>query len=164
MFRCIARLAAVLVVGALALAPSAAAQVEPYGYDDYGGFRNILPPGQNGFDDLAQAAEFEAAGTYPPHSNDQLGMYSNLTTAVPITDSQIPQFFKDATFGVPAGDVASTESPEPGVTIERDTQFGVPHIYGDTRAELMFGIGYATAEDRLFFIDVLRHAGQGDLA
>ena len=46
----------------------------------------------------------------------------------------------------------------------RDKQFGVPHIYGDTRAELMFGIGYATAEDRLFFIDVLRHAGQGDLA
>ena len=46
----------------------------------------------------------------------------------------------------------------------RDKQFGVPHIYGDTRAALMFGIGYATAEDRLFFIDVLRHAGQGDLA
>ena len=56
------------------------------------------------------------------------------------------------------------ESPEPGVTIVRDKQFGVPHIYGDTRAELMFGIGYATAEDRLFFIDVLRHAGEGDLA
>ena len=28
----------------------------------------------------------------------------------------------------------------------------------------MFGIGCATAEDRLFFIDALRHAGQGDLA
>ena len=40
----------------------------------------------------------------------------------------------------------------------------MPHIYGDTRPELMFGIGYATAEDRLFFIDVLRHAGAGDLA
>ncbi len=40
----------------------------------------------------------------------------------------------------------------------------MPHIYGDTRAELMFGIGYATAEDRLFFIDVLRHAGDGTLA
>jgi acyl-homoserine lactone acylase PvdQ len=50
------------------------------------------------------------------------------------------------------------------VTIERDAQFGVPHIYGDTRPELMFGIGYATAEDRLFFVDVLRHAGEGDLA
>ncbi|HEV3391350.1 MAG TPA: penicillin acylase family protein [Solirubrobacteraceae bacterium] len=91
-------------------------------------------------------------------------MYSSLATSVPITEAQIPQFYKDATFGVPAGEVASTESPEPGVTIERDSQFGVPHIYGDTRAALMFGIGYATAEDRLFFIDVLRHSGQGDLA
>jgi acyl-homoserine lactone acylase PvdQ len=91
-------------------------------------------------------------------------MYSSLATSVPITEAQIPQFYKDATFGVPAGKVASTESPEPGVTIERDSQFGVPHIYGDTRAALMFGIGYATAEDRLFFIDVLRHSGQGDLA
>lgn len=27
------------------------AQVEPYGYDDYGGFRNILRSGQNGFDE-----------------------------------------------------------------------------------------------------------------
>jgi acyl-homoserine lactone acylase PvdQ len=148
----------------LALAPAAAAQVQPYGTNDYGGFRNILPPGQSGFDDLAQAAEFKAAGIYPPHSNDQLGMYSSLATSVPITEAQIPQFYKDATFGVPSGDVASTESPEPGVTIERDSGFGVPHIYGDTRAELMFGIGYATAEDRLFFIDALRHSGQGDLA
>jgi hypothetical protein len=166
-FRCIVRVAAVvgaLGLAPLTLAPAAIAQVEPYGYNDYGGFRNILPPGENGLDDLAQAAQFKANGTYPPHSNDQLGMYSNLTTAAPITEAQIPDYFKDATFGVPAGDVASTESPEAGVTIERDTAFGVPHIYGDTRAELMFGIGYATAEDRLFFIDVLRHAGQGDLA
>jgi acyl-homoserine lactone acylase PvdQ len=163
-FRCIGRVATVVGVFALALAPVAAAQVEPYGSGDYGGFRNILPPGESGFDNLLQAAQFKAAGTYPPHSNDQLGMYANLTTAVPITEAQIPQFYKDATFGVPAGDVASTESPEPGVTIERDSQFGVPHIYGDTRAALMFGIGWATAEDRLFFIDVLRHSGQGDLA
>ena len=90
-------------------------------------------------------------------------MYSSLTTAAPnITAAQIGKFFKDATFGVKSGDVAGSESPEPGVTIVRDKQFGVPHIYGDTRAELMFGIGYATAEDRLFFIDALRHAGQGD--
>ena len=92
-------------------------------------------------------------------------MYSGLTTAAgSITAQTIPNYFKDATFGVPSGDVRSTESPEPGVTIVRDKAFGVPHIYGDTREALMFGIGYATAEDRLFFIDVLRHAGQGDLA
>src|SRR4051812_32745560 len=28
----------------------------------------------------------------------------------------------------------------------------------------MFGLGYAGAEDRLFFMDVLRHAGRGELA
>jgi acyl-homoserine lactone acylase PvdQ len=163
-FRRIGRVAVIVVVSACALAPAAAAQVQPYGTNDFGGFRNILPPGQNGLDDAAQAAAFKAAGTFPPHANDQLGMYSGLTTAVPITQAQIPQFYKDATFGVPAGAAAGTESPEPGVTIVRDSQFGVPHIYGDTRAALMFGIGYASAEDRLFFMDVLRHAGRGELA
>ncbi len=92
-------------------------------------------------------------------------MYNALTTAAGnITEATIPDYYKDATFGVPAGDVESTQTPEPGVTIVRDKQYGVPHIYGDTRPELMFGIGYATAEDRLFFIDALRHSGQGDLA
>src|SRR5579862_7356948 len=145
--------------------PSAAAQVQPYGTDNYCCFHDILPPGTNGFDDLAQALTFRATGARPAHNDDQLQMYANLTTAAgSVTQQTIPDYYKDATFGVPAGDVESSESPEPGVTIVRDKQFGVPHIYGDTRAELMFGIGYATAEDRLFFIDALRHAGQGELA
>src|SRR3984885_86897 len=165
MFRCTVRLFAVALVAGLLVVPAATAQVQPYGTDDYGGFRNILPPGTNGFDNLAQLAQFKATGTPPEHSSDQLQMYSNLTQAAgSITDATLPQYFKDATFGVPPGDVESTQTPEPGVTIVRDKQYGVPHIYGDTRAELMFGIGYATAEDRLFFIDALRHAGQADLA
>jgi acyl-homoserine lactone acylase PvdQ len=148
-----------------ALPASAAAQVEPYGHNDYGGFRNILPPGTNGLVDAAQLAAFELTGMRPPHNDDQLAMYSNLTTAAPgIQASQIGSYFKDATFGVPPGGVDRTETPEPGATIEWDSSFGVPHIYGDTRPELMFGIGWATAEDRLFFIDALRHAGRGDLA
>jgi acyl-homoserine lactone acylase PvdQ len=160
------RFAAVaLTLAVLALAPCASAQVEPYGSGDNGYFNNILPPGENGFDNGVQLAQYEANKTHPPHNNDQLQMYSNLTTAAPnIQASELGHFYKDATFGVPAGDVAGTESPEPGVTIVRDARFGVPHIYGDTRAELMFGIGFATAEDRLFFIDVLRHAGDGTLA
>ncbi len=159
--------AVVLALAALALvlAPSASAQVQSYGTNDNGYFNNILPPGENGFDNALQLAQYEANKTYPPHNNDQLQMYSNLTTAAPnIQESQLGQFYKDATFGVPATHVAASESPESGVTIVRDASFGVPHIYGDTRAELMFGIGYATAEDRLFFIDVLRHAGDGTLA
>jgi hypothetical protein len=87
-FRRIGRVA--VLVAMLALAPAASAQVQPYGYNDYGGFRNILPPGQSGFDNLLQAGQFKAAGTYPPHSNDQLGMYSSLATSVPITEAQIP--------------------------------------------------------------------------
>src|SRR6185437_7205187 len=57
-----------------------------------------------------------------------------------------------------------TESPRSDVTIVRDSAFGVPHIYGSTRAGTMFGIGYATAEDRLFFIDVLRYLGRAELS
>ncbi|HET8976763.1 MAG TPA: penicillin acylase family protein [Solirubrobacteraceae bacterium] len=166
MFRCVAKVTSIAGVVALLCVPAAAqAQVQPYGYDNYGTFRNILPPGENGFDNAIQLAQFEATGQRPAHSSDQLAMYSNLTTAAgSITSATLPNYFKDATFGVPAGDAESTQTPEPGVTIVRDKQFGVPHIYGDTRSELMFGIGYATAEDRLFFIDALRHAGQGDLA
>jgi acyl-homoserine lactone acylase PvdQ len=137
---------------------------QPYGANDGGGFRNILPPGENGFDNAAQLAAFEATGTRPAHFSDQLGMYSDLIYAAPgLTEAQIPNYFKDATFGVKPGDVASTESPRSDVTIVRDSAFGVPHIYGSTRAGTMFGIGYATAEDRLFFIDVLRHLGRAQL-
>ena len=40
----------------------------------------------------------------PEHNDDQLAMYSNLTTAAgSITPATIPDYFKDATFGVPAG-------------------------------------------------------------
>jgi acyl-homoserine lactone acylase PvdQ len=164
-FRSLAGAAGALAALALIGAAPAAAQVEPYGYDNYGYFNDVLPPGTNGLVDVSQLAAYEAFGTRPPHNDDQLAMYSNLTTAAPnIKASQISQFFKSSIFGVPAGDVGKTETPEPGVTIEWDSQYGVPHIYGDTRAELMFGIGWATAEDRLFFIDALRHAGQADLA
>ena len=35
------------------------------------------------------------------------------------------------------------------VSIKRDA-YGVPHIFGDTRADALFGTGYVTAADRLF--------------
>jgi hypothetical protein len=134
--------AALTCAAALAIAAPAAAQVQPYGTNDYGGFRDILPPGTNGLVDLAQLLAYEATGARPAHNDDQLQMYSNLTTAAPnIQPSQIGQFYKDSTFGVKSGEVEETETPEPGATIEWDSQFGVPHIDGDTRAELMFGIG-----------------------
>ena len=50
------------------------------------------------------------------------------------------------------------------MTIQRDSAYGIPHIYGDTRSDTMFGAGYAGAADRLFLMDVLRHTGRAELA
>ncbi|MDQ6810382.1 MAG: penicillin acylase family protein, partial [Actinomycetota bacterium] len=155
-------LCAVVPAGAGAAVP-----VEPYGTNDAGGFRNVLPAGENGLDNATQLAEFQAKGTYPPHYVDQLPLYANLLYASPtLTREQIPSYYKDATFGIKEGDVGSVESPltRTDVTIARDSSFGVPHVYGSTRAGVMFGAGYAAAQDRLFLIDVLRHTARAELA
>jgi acyl-homoserine lactone acylase PvdQ len=151
----------------LAAAPAQAAPLPPppYGADDAGGFRDVLPPGENGFANLAQIFAFRATGAIPPHFADQQPLYEDLLYAAPtLTDAQVPTYFKDATFGVPASEVESTIEPKPGVTIVRDAAYGVPHIYGETRADTMFGAGYAGAQDRLFLMDVLRHTGRAELA
>jgi acyl-homoserine lactone acylase PvdQ len=143
----------------------AAAQVQPYQTNDYGGFRNILPPGTNGNFNAADAAAFGCCSVYPPHAVDQLSMYEDLVYATPgLTAAQIPNYFKDASFGVPAGQDERTYSPRAGVTIVRDSNHGQAHIYGVTRSDTLFGAGYAGAEDRLFFMDVLRHAGRAQLS
>jgi acyl-homoserine lactone acylase PvdQ len=160
-----ALLCAAVLGAALPAGSSAAPPVEPYGAHDAGGFRNVLPAGENGLDNAKQLAEFELSSTYPPHFADQLPLYANLLYASPtLTHEQIPSYFKDATFGVREGEVASLESPRTDVTIERDTAFGIPHVYGSTRAGVMFGAGYAGAQDRLFLMDVLRHTGRAELS
>src|SRR5207245_4461760 len=105
-----------LAVGALALlgvpaGAGASAPVQPYGTNDAGGFRNVLPAGEGGLDNSAQLAEFQLNGTYPPHTADQLPLYANLLYASPtLAHEQIPDYFKDATFGIKGGDLASTET------------------------------------------------------
>jgi Penicillin amidase len=160
-------IAAAATILCLASAASAAAAVatQPYGTNDAGGFRNVLPAGENGLDNATQLAEFQLTGTYPPHFTDQLPLYAGLLHASPtLTHEQIASYYKDATFGVREGDVASSESPRADVTIARDSSFGVPHIYGSTRGGVMFGAGFAAAADRLFFIDVLRHTARAELS
>jgi acyl-homoserine lactone acylase PvdQ len=156
---------AVLVFALAGAAAPAGAAVAPYGTDDAGGFRNVLPPGEAGTDNALQLAAFKAKGDRPAHWMDQQPLYENLLYASPsLTHDQVADYYKDATFGVRPDDVESTESPRPGLTIIRDKQYGVPHIYGDTRADVMFGTGYAGAEDRLFLMDVLRHTGRAQLS
>jgi len=43
-------------------------------------------------------------------------------------------------------------------------EYGVSHVYADSRYALGYGQGYAQARDRLFQLDVLRHVGYGDSA
>lgn len=162
-----AALPLVLTVMAIAaLAPLASAAIpQPYGTNDAGGFRNVLPPGENGLATFQQILEYRGSKSIPPHFADQQPLYENLVQGAPgLTEAQIPLYYKDATFGVPAGEVESTIEPKPGVTIVRDKAFGVPHVYGDTRADTMFGAGYVGAADRLFLMDVLRHTGRAELA
>lgn len=160
---------------------------EPFA--DYGTVLNILPPGQDDiggisslttdipglgdlvstlFDDLVAETGLVPALSKEPHFDDQLGLYDALVRSEPgLTDDQLLDYFKAAPL-LPA-DGGSWESEltlEAGsyqVAIKRDN-FGVPHIFGDSRRDALFGVGYVTAADRLFLLDVLRRAGRGELS
>ncbi len=139
-----------------------------YRANDFAGGQamSILPPGENGLVNPVQAAQFQLSGARPAGNNDQLATYARLIYApANLADAALPSYFNDESFGVPAGQVTRVERPSStlGVTIYRDTH-DVPHIYGDSLTSAAFGAGYSQAEDRLFFMDVLRHYGQGTLS
>ena len=172
-------LAAALVSGLTVTAAAPAADPRPY-ENRADSFRNILPPGSNGRANGPELARFQADKTSrPPHNNDQLAMYGDLVYAAPnLQAADIGKYFKDASFGVRTGDVERSYDPCPpasiplpglggpcpDVLIQRDKGFGVPHIFGGDRDGAMFGAGYVAAEDRLFFIDVLRNYGRSNLS
>ncbi|MFI6036502.1 penicillin acylase family protein [Streptomyces sp. NPDC051315] len=157
-----------LIAGLLTPLSQGAAAAEVTAVNDYCGNQcsDILPPGQNGNATLAQILLNQAFGTQPAHAADQLGPYANLAKGYStLTHSTLNTFFNDASFGVPADQVASTVKPagRGDVTIVRDKKTGVPHITGTTRYGTEFGAGYAAAEDRLWLMDVFRHVGRGQL-
>src|SRR3954447_18952470 len=147
-------------------AARAASPSNRYRADDYadGQAMYVLPPGENGLVNAADALQFETTGKRPAASDDQLSQYSDLLYGAPtLSNAKLTDYFNDESFGVKPEDVTKTETPGPGVTIYRD-KHDVPHIYGDTNPAAAFGAGYAQAEDRLFMMDVLRHYGAGTLA
>ena len=108
---------------------------------------NVLPPGQSG--DLL----------VPPTATDQLNLYDGLTPrAGDVRATDLTRYFKPERFGV-SGKVVRTERPRLGLRILRD-RWDVPHIYGRTRADVEFGAGYATAEDRYVLLELLRGPGR----
>jgi acyl-homoserine lactone acylase PvdQ len=123
---------------------------------------SVLPPGENGTATLDPETQGVVFG---PHFTDQLAMYADLVHHDAITESEIPQFFKDAGFNtvVDPADVERIEIVGPGVRIFRDT-FGVAHVYGEAADAVAYGAGYVTAEDRMFEADIFRHAARGTLS
>jgi hypothetical protein len=92
-----------------------------------------------------------------------VGIYGDLILSAPgLKQDDLLRLYKDASIATPATH-ERVEHPRAGVTISRGA-FGVPHIVGDTRGDVFFGAGYATAEDRLFLTDVFRHVGRGRLS
>ncbi len=131
---------------------------------DAGAIRNILPPGARGSYTALDTARFEADGTRPANTVDQLALYDRLNTLAPsqITPATLQALFKDAALGVDPADVVDTLRPRAGVTVLRD-RFGVPHVYGTTDADTAFGAGYVGTQDRMFLQDALRHVGAARL-
>jgi penicillin amidase len=123
------------LAAALASAASASARVVQAS--------SILPPGESGYVSLLGVA----SGGGSPHDYDQQQPFIDFVR-------------KNAMLGQPG---TAESVPMPGVTIVRDG-YGVPSITGNTDQELWWGAGFATAEDRLFELEIFRRATTGHLA
>ena len=130
-----------------------AAPTSPDGLRAY----SIVPPGQEGEVTLPEFI----SGNYGAHYSDQLPMYSSLVKDEDVTDSDLGTLFHSMQFG-PGATVESEYVPTEGATVFRDGM-GVPHIYADDLDKAAFALGYVTAEDRMWEMDVFRHAGRGTL-
>ncbi len=126
---------AVLAVLGLMLLAAVPAGAEPTFTDLSGPAFQILAPGQAG-------SEFPNK-----YSTDQGKLYDKLTRVAPVSQTKLEEDYVSEKFGV-VGPVLKTElTPEPGLEIVRDSH-DIPHIYGTTRAAVMYGSGWVAAKDR----------------
>ena len=97
--------------------------------------RQILPPGNY--------------GGLPPNEDslDQLPLYDALTPLRGnVTRGDIDRLFLPENFA-PVGGAREEETGRPGLRLVYD-DYGIPHVYGETRADVAFGAGWTTARDR----------------
>ena len=105
--------------------------------------RYILPPGN--FGGLPTTA----------NSTDQLPLYDALTPLRDnITKAAINSFYLPENFA-PIGATHVENTGRPGLRLVYDS-FGIPHVYGKTRADMAFGAGWTTARDRGLLIQLGR--------
>ncbi|MFL5895234.1 MAG: penicillin acylase family protein [Thermoleophilaceae bacterium] len=154
-----------VVVFALLAGSAAAQEPPPLTTPAFGHFRSVLAQGEGQQLNGAEFVQYEASGEPPSTYTNQQPLYVGIEPrAASLQAPDLDAFYKPTDFGAMPGGVGGVESPKSGVQIFRDGKFGMAHIYGDRRSDLMFGAGYATAEERLFAMDALRHAAKGTLA
>jgi acyl-homoserine lactone acylase PvdQ len=158
-------LATGLVACFAAATPALAQSPPPIRVPTFGGFRSVLAQGEGQSVNGADFAAYEASGNPPDTFVNQQPLYVGIMPrAATLTAPQLDVFYKNTTFGQVPGGIGSVVSPRPGVRIFRDARFHMAHVYADKRDDLMFGAGYATAEERLFLMDAVRHTAEGNLA
>jgi acyl-homoserine lactone acylase PvdQ len=165
-------IAVALVAALAAAAPAAAAQLpgtvaSPPGVaaPKFGDFRAVLAQGEGQTVNAADLAAYEATGTPPSTFTDQTPLYAGIMPhAATLTASDLNVFYRNTNFGTMPGGAGSVEIPRPGVQIFRDKQYGMAHVWGATRDNVMWAAGYAQAEERLFLMDALRRTAEGTLA
>jgi acyl-homoserine lactone acylase PvdQ len=109
---------------------------------------DVLPPGQYGGVDF---------GTY---STDQIALYDGLTPKFDrVTAADVRSFFKPEPLWSGKEKAVRTERPRAGVTIKRD-RWDVPHVFAKTETGVMFGAGWAAAEDRGILMELARGPGR----
>jgi acyl-homoserine lactone acylase PvdQ len=113
--------------------PAAAADIARY----------ILPPGNYG------------GVPFTENSTDQLALYAGLTPLRDdVTFADIERFFLPADFQ-PILPAREEVTGRPGLRLFYDA-YGIPHVYGETRADVAFGAGWTTARDRGLLLQVGR--------
>jgi acyl-homoserine lactone acylase PvdQ len=131
---------ALVLTGALA-ATAHNAQARDYSGESL----NVLPPGQ--------------ADTFSikPHSIDQISLYDGLTPKFgAVRQRDLRSHFKSAKFGLGGQKARRAErTGRRGLRIVRD-RWGVPHVFGKRRTDVMFGSGWVTAADRGTLMEDLR--------
>ena len=133
----------VAIICVLLLGSTAVAAADDEG-DGQSRLFNVLPPGESGGLPL------------DVHSRDQIPLYDGLT---PLFDQvkagDIETHFKPEILGLGNETGTVEPTPRPGLRLVRDS-FGVPHIFGEQRADVMYGAGWAAAHDRGLLLEVIR--------
>src|SRR3954454_10430611 len=134
--------------------PAGSAAESPPAYvSDAGGFRSVLAYGEGQTVNALDLAQYELTGAPPDSFVSQAGLYNAGVDPRHATDATLDHYFHNSSFTPPDAPGSTSEQPKDGVTISRDDRYQVFRVYGASRPDVMWGAGYAAAEDRLFLMD-----------